>query len=225
MTSQNLSLSVEKRDILGKQVKHLRRQGIVPANIYGPNVQSLAVQVTRDALMPVLRAAGRHALISVQVAGEPAPRRALVRDVQRNAVTDEILHLDLYQASLTTTMTVDVPIVISGQAPAVELQRAILLQNLDHVTVECLPTDIPASIEADVSVLQAIGDALHVRDLRVQSGVRILNDPDLPVATAAPPTVVPEEVVPEEVAAAEEAAETAAEAEEATEAEGEPESE
>lgn len=218
---QELELSAAPRSVLGKKVKGLRRLGITPANIYGRGIESQAVQVDTKALTHTLRRAGRNTILSLSVEGERVPRPVMVRDIQRNPVTDELLHLDFYQISLTEKMHAEVTVVLTGTAPAVSELGGILLQPVETVTVEALPAEIPPHLEADASRLEALDAAIHVRDLQAPAGVTILTDPDVVLVRVAAPRLVEEEVAVEaevEAAPAEERVEEAAEEREEEEA-------
>ncbi len=208
-------LKVSPREVLGKKVKALRREGVIPANVYGRALVSVAIQVTRDDLVHVLRTAGRNEIIYLRLDGEE-PRPTLVRQIQRNPITDAILHVDFYQISLKEKVRIEVPLALVGTAPAEQTYGGTLLHSLDTITVEGLPTDIPSVIEVDVSGLEQIDATIYVSDLSVPGGVTLLTDPERVVAKVAPPQVEKEveEEVPEEEVPAEEAKEPAAEGEE-----------
>ncbi len=207
-------LQVRPREVLGKKVKALRRQGFTPANVYGHNVPSRAIQVQTDHLRHVLRSAGRNDIVYLRLDGEE-PRPTFVRDVQANPVTDAILHVDFLQISLKDKVKLEVPLHLVGLPPAVDRLDGILVHGLDRVTVEALPTEVPSFIEVDVSGLEDIDQSLHVSDVVVPSGVEILTDPEQVIAKVAPPAVEREEEVAAEEE--EEAAEEGAEAAEAAE--------
>lgn len=208
---EEFDLLVAPRRILGKKVKALRRQGIIPANVYGNKVESQAVQVDTKTVSHALRQLGRNTILSLRVEGERAPRPVMVRDIQRHSVTDELLHLDFYQISLTEKMHADVTVVLRGIPLAVSEQGGILVQSVETVSVEALPAEIPPQIEVDVSGLQELDATIRVRDLEVPPGVEILTDLDVMVARVAAPRVVEEEVAVTEEEAAEERAEVAEE--------------
>jgi len=208
-----IELAVTPRSLLGKKVKTLRRQGITPANIYGHGIPSQAVQVPTPDLARTIRVAGRNTMLQLHVEGEKKRRPVFIRDVHRNPITDEFLHIDFYQVSLKEKIRLEVPLIIVGEAPAVSVYNGILLQSVNTITMEGLPTDLPPHIEVDVSGLAEIDDAIHVKDLEVSPDVTLLVDPELVVAKVAAPRLV-EEVVEEEVEVPEEAVE-----EEAVEAE------
>ncbi len=204
-----VELNVSPRPILGKKVKRLRREGIIPANVYGHALDSVAIQVPRDDLVRVIRTAGRNEIIYLRLDGEE-PRPTFVRQIQRNPVTDAILHVDFYQISLREKVRMEVPVALVGTAPAEQTYGGTLLHSLDSITVEGLPTDIPSVIEVEVSGLEEIDAAIHVSELNVPDEVTVLSDPEVVVAKIAPPHVekeVEEEVEEEEEAAEEEAAE------------------
>lgn len=214
-TRTRIELEVRPRSVLGKKVKALRREGLTPANIYGHNVESQAVQVPTEELRHVLKSAGRNEIVYLRLDGED-PRPTFVRDIQQNPVTDAILHIDFFQISLREKLKADVPIHLVGLAPAVDTYGGILMHGLDHVSVEALPTEVPSFIEIDVSSLAEINQALHVSDLELPEGVTLLTDVEQVIAKVAPPAVEPEPEVEEEAEeevegeAAEEGAEEAA---------------
>ena len=207
--TDRLELAVAPREVLGKKVRFLRRQGVTPANIYGHGVDSLAVQVPTHDLAHTIKVAGRNTLLQVLVEGEKKARPVFVHHVQRNPLTDDLLHVDFYQVSLKEKIRLEVPIVVVGEAPAVDVYHGILLQNTNSVTVEGLPGEMPPYIEVDVSGLAEIDDAVHIKDLPVSAGLTFLVDPELVVVKVSPPRVEVEEVVEEEAAVAEVAEEEA----------------
>jgi large subunit ribosomal protein L25 len=207
----DLVLTAQPRTVLGKKVAVLRRQGITPANVYGHNVASAAIQADAHDLNLLVRRAGRTALIQLSVEGEREPRAVLVRDLQRKPTDGALLHVDFLQVSMREKLTVTVPIQMTGHAPVVDTTNTVVFQNLEHVQVECLPGDIPQHLEADVSVLTDISASLHVRDLMVSPTVTILTDPDIVVVT------VTQKTAQAEVEAEEAAAEAEAEAQAAEE--------
>jgi len=198
-----IELAVTPRSVLGKKVKTLRQQGITPANIYGHGIPSQAVQLPTPDLARTIRVAGRNTMLQLHVEGERKRRPVFFRDVQRNPITDEFLHVDFYQVSLKEKIKLEVPLIIVGEAPAVSVHQGILLQSINVIAMEGLPTDLPPHIEVDVSGLAEIDDAIHVKDLEMGPDVTLLVDPDLVVAKVAAPRLVEEEVeegaeVPEE---------------------------
>ena len=198
-----IELTVASRTTLGKKVKALRRRGLAPANIYGHHVQSQAVEVDAVTLLRTLRSLGRNAILSLRVEGEKAPRPVIVREIRRDIVNDKVMHVDFYQVSLAEKMKADVPLLIVGKSPAVIDLGGILLQGLDSIAIEALPSDIPPHIEVDISTLDVFYSSVHVRDLVIDPKVHVFTEADSVVASVAPPRKVVEvEPTVEEAAAA-----------------------
>lgn len=202
-----LELAARPREVLGKNVKRLRRAGVLPGNICGRGLASLAVETPTVDLLKVLRAAGRTTMIRLQVEGEAEPRTVFLRELQRDPVSGGPLHVEFHQVSLTEKMRAEVPVILTGKSPAVDTLGGILVQQIDHVTVEALPADVPRSLEVDVSLLTELESTFHVRELTVPAAVTILTDRDAVLALVSPPRLA--------IAEEEEAAAAAAEAEEA----------
>lgn len=222
----DLDLLVDAREVTGKKVRSLRRQGITPAHLYGRGTESLALQAATPAIATLLRTAGANAIINLKINGDADARPVMLRGVQRHPVTDELIHVDFFQISLTERIRADVPLNLSGEAPGVHVFGGVLLQSLDHITIEALPTEIPPQIVVDVTGLETLEATIHVRELPIPEGVTLLTDPDHVVAKVGAPRVAEEEAAaaaPEEVAAeaapAEAAAGAAAAAEEKKEEE------
>jgi large subunit ribosomal protein L25 len=205
-------LVAEIREATGKGVaRKLRSAGQLPAVVYGRGRPSLAVRLDPRALERVLRSseAGLNTLIDLRVKGHEggAARVVLVKELQRDPVRGGFLHADLYEVDLTQTVEVAIPIHLIGRPEGVEM-GGILDHMLREVEIECLPRAIPQSIDIEVGQLE-IGDGIHVRDLALPEGVKLLTDPGLSVAQVVAPAVeevaVPEAEVVEAEAAPEEA--------------------
>ncbi len=213
-----VQLAVDPREVTGKKVKGLRRQGIIPAHLYGRGTESLALQAQASTITNLLRTAERNAIITLQINGEDESRPVMLRGVQRNPVTDELVHIDFFQISLTERLRANVPLILVGEASAVHVYGGILLQSLDHIVVEALPAEIPGHLNVDVSGLVELDTAVHVRDLEMPPNVVLLSDPDQVIAKVATPKLAAEEEeaaapVPEGEVPAEEGAEGAPAAE------------
>ncbi len=207
----DMALTAQRRAVLGKKVARLRRQGITPANIYGHNVASTAIQVNSHDLELLLRRAGRTHLVSISVDGEPGPRSVLVRGIERRPTTGAILHVDFQQVSMREKLTVSVPVILTGHAPITDTADAIVLQNIEALDIECLPSDIPDHIEVDVSGMADTTAVIHVRDVLLPPSLTVLNDPDAAIVSITLRVPTEEEVaaVAEAEAAAEEEAASA----------------
>jgi large subunit ribosomal protein L25 len=175
---ERVELAAETRAVLGKQVKQLRRQGWVPGVMYGHRFDPAPVQFESRSLGKLLSHVGGSQLIAVHIQGQDQPEMALVRDVQRDPISREVLHVDLYRVDMAERLTAEVPLTIVGESPVVETREGILLQGISSVEVECLPGDLVDAIEVDVSELTEVEMGLYVRDLAASPGVDILTDPD-----------------------------------------------
>jgi large subunit ribosomal protein L25 len=200
-------LVAASREITGKKVAHLRRDGKLPGVVYGRGVESRNVSVDAHEFELFRRHSGPNTLFDLMVdADRPTP--TLVHGVQSHPVTRRPLHVDLLAVVMTEELTVDVPVVMSGESVAVTLLGGTL-NHLNSVRIRALPDHLPQSIEVAIDGLRTFEDAVHVRDLEIPSDAHILNDPDEIVARILPPRVVevePEVVAPSVEPAAEEEA-------------------
>jgi len=203
---EQIELLTTARETLGKKVRFLRRQGITPVHLFGHDVKSLALQCDTVQLHRVLAQAGRTRLVSLQLDKGKKPRNVLIREIQREPCTGELLHIDFYQVKTTEKTKVEVPIVLVGEAPALKSKENMLMQELNSLTVECLPTEIPASIEVDVSSLTEVDQAIRVKDIALGEEVAVLNDPELVMVKISFRHIEKEEAVAEEEVEAPEAA-------------------
>ncbi len=192
-----LVLNAKPRTVIGKRVKALRRQGWIPAVIYGRHLQPIPIQVENGELRRILaQAHGGARLITLQVDGET--HLALIREVQREPIRREILHVDFHAVELTEKIRVEVPVVFVGASPAVERGEGILVHGLTHVEIECLPSDLIEAIPVDLSALDRVDAAIHVRDLQVPPGITVVSDPDALIALVTAPEAVEEAAAPAE---------------------------
>lgn len=205
-------LASKKRTITGKKVKKLRKEGILPANIYGKNIKSQAVSVDLKEFQKVFEKAKETTIIDLKIEGEEKPRPVLIHNPQFHSVTGLPLHVDFYQVSLKEKIKASIPLLFMGESPAVANKEGMLLTLLNEVEVECLPSDLPEKIKVDVSSLKKVEDELKVKDLKVdKTKIEILTDQNLGVCRIEP--LITEEVKKEMEAEA--AAKAAAEAEKA----------
>lgn len=180
-TMQQIPLAAEKRTILGRKVKALRRGGLIPAHVFGHKVPTIHVQVKKSDFTKVFEEAGETGIVDLAVDGQKHP--ALIRNVQTHPVTDEPLHIDFYQVNLAEKVKVNVPIEIIGKVQAVEKKIGLLLTPLEEIEIEALPTDIPESIQVDVSKLENVGDEIKVKDLNIdRTKIEVQADQELVVA-------------------------------------------
>lgn len=197
----------EERSVLGKKVKKLRREGWLPANVYGKGVPSTSIQVKLHEFQDIYKQVGETGLLDLKYGDVTKP--VLIKNLQIDYKTYTPLHADFYQVNLKEKIKTMVPVVLSGEAPAVLDKQGLLLQALSDVEIEALPEGLPENVEASVEHLAAVGDQITVGDLKAPEGVTILTDAGKLVAKI---NELPAEPEPEEEAV-EEGAEAPAEGE------------
>ena len=200
-----LMLNVQKREVVGKKVKQLRKQGIIPANIFGPGFNSVSVSVNSKEFLGIYKLAHETGIVYVTLGTESIP--TLIRNLQRHPLHDNILHVDFRKIDLKQKIETTVPVELIGDSVAVTQLGGVLLKQNDHLTVEALPQDIPQHIEIDISKIQELGQDIKVSDLAKSTTYEIKNDPATvivsviahkeesvtPETTAAAPEVITEE--------------------------------
>lgn len=206
--ASSLALPAAPRTEHGRHARLLRRQGRVPAVLYGHNVQPQALSVDARTLRRVWRSAGHSHLVDLTLDGG-RPRKVLIRELQINPRTADLVHVDLFAVNLLEKLSVDVPLVPIGESPAVTVDKAgVLQQILTTLKVECLPGDIPAQLSVDISGLLAVDDGVHVSEVPLPQGVTLASgvSPDELVLKVAPVRVAAEEPEAAEEGAVEEGA-------------------
>ena len=212
-------LKVEKRKVLGKQVKKLRREGILPCNIYGKGIKSTAVQVPQADFDAVYKEAGETGLVDVELDGKLTP--VLIHNMQKD-FRGNVLHADYFQVNLKEKVKTMVPLQIIGEPKAVLDKVGLLMNILSEVEVEALPEELPENIEVNVEHLANINEQVTVADLKVPAGVTVLTEPEQVISKIGElVTKEAQEEAATEAAAAEAAKAKAAPAEGAVPVEGE----
>ena len=169
-----LVLKADPRTVLGKQVKAMRRAGQVPAVLYGAGVEPTPIVLdAREATRILARTTGAT-LIDLEVSGET--HKVLVRETQRHSIRRDLRHVDFLKVAMDQLIRAEVPIELTGEAPAVKTLGGVLVAGIPAVEVEALPANLPDRIQVDLTVLAKIDDTITVADLSLAQGVRILND-------------------------------------------------
>ena len=179
---EKVILKAEQRDVIGKQVKAMRRAGKLPAVIYGRHTDPINVSLDAHSASLLLGRLTSSSLVTIDLGGKEYP--ALVREKQRDYIKNRLLHVDFLTVSLTETLRASVAVNLVGVSTAVKDYNAVLVTNLQSLEVECLPADLPERIDIDIAVLARPGDGIRVRDVQVSDKVRLLDDPDTMVAVA-----------------------------------------
>ena len=181
---ERLELEVSKRETTGKKVRFLRRKGITPANLYGHGIDSTALQVDSKSLKQILTQAGKTDLVTLKITDLKKSINVLFREVQKNPLTDELLHVDFYQVKMTEKIKAEVPLVFIGEAPVLKNKNTSLLRLIDSLSIEALPDALPHSFEVDLSNLEQTNQAIYVKDIHIGDEVTLLGDPEQMVVKA-----------------------------------------
>ncbi|MEK7806203.1 MAG: 50S ribosomal protein L25 [Chloroflexota bacterium] len=204
MTTGTLRLELEPRTVLGKKVALLRQSGIIPIHLYGPGVESRALQCQAQTLIQVLSLAGGNTPVTVTVRGEPGSHLAFVREIQWDPKRDDLVHVDLLVAQANRPVSALVPVVLTGESPGARSSRGTVIHLLRELAVEALPLEMPSQVEVDLGSLTDPNEVIRAGDIVFPSRVTLLTDPDAVVVRIELPRVAVE-AAPEEAAEAEEA--------------------
>src|SRR5882724_5456676 len=213
--AKQVKLKAEPRSATGRSAaRRLKARGIVPAVVYGGKEKSQPLQVSaRDINAMLSHASGENILVELEIAGEKATRTALLQEVQHSPVGGDVLHVDFHAISMDEKIQADVPLEPLGVPTGVKNFGGLLEQNLRVLAIECLPRDLPDKITVDVSELN-IGNSIHVRDIKLPSGVIAKVQPELTAFSVMAPVIEEEPVAaeaagPEVITAKKEEGETA----------------
>lgn len=189
-------LNAKIRETLGKKVKFLRKEGIIPAVFYGAKTKSVPLEIDYSEFEKIYEEAGESTIIKLKIkdkkgqpmAGQPkADKNVLIYDVAKDPVSDKFIHIDFYQVRMDKLITTEVLLVFKGESPVIEIEEGVLNKNITEVEVEALPANLPREIEVDISILKTFDDLIYIKDLKVSEGVKILAEPEEVVASVIPP--------------------------------------
>lgn len=203
----DLILKAAKREVLGKKNRFLRRQGITPSHLFGHSIESLALQCDTVELKRIVAHAGMTRPVNLKIEGESRPKSVFIREIQRDAVNKQLIHVDFYQVKKGEKIAVDIPIVLVGEAPVMKGKNRMLSHGISSLSIECLPEKVPPQIEVDISILEEIEQPIHVKDIVLDPDITVNADPEQLVVKVSEVMVRAEEEA--EVAEEEEAAEAA----------------
>ncbi len=183
------TLKAQVRTVFGKRTKTLRKEGKVPAVIYGHGVQTLPLEVSAREFEQVYKEAGENTLLTLEITkdGKAEPRNVIIHEVVHDPLKDHVLHVDFYQVRMDEKVATSVPVVFEGEAPAVKALGGVLVKPLHELEIEALPKDLPHEILVDISKLETFEDRIRVKDLAVPAGVSVKHDPEETLALVEPP--------------------------------------
>ncbi len=208
---EGLTLQVTKRDSFGKKTRFLRRQGITPVHLFGHNLESLSLQCDTAELKHIIAQTGTTRLLSLNIDADKQPRSVFIREIQKDTISGQLLHIDFYQVRKDEKIKADIPIVLVGEAPALKEKGRTLTHGVTSLSIECLPDKLPPQIEVDLSPLEEKEQAIYVRDITLSPDITLFTDPDQMLVKVSEVRVEEVEEVVEEVV--EEEAEEGAEVE------------
>lgn len=190
-----LILNAKIRKILGKKVKNLRKEGKVPAILYGPKIKSLPLEIEEKSFKKIYETAGESTLISLEIPEKKKRFHVLIQNVQLDPITLEPLHIDFFQPSLKEKIEARIPLVFEGESKAVKDLGGTLVKHLTEIEVKALPQDLPPEIKVNIEKLETFDDEILVKDLPFPENIEVQRKPDEIVATVSPPEKVEEELV------------------------------
>jgi large subunit ribosomal protein L25 len=187
--AERITIPARPRTVLGKKVRQLRREGRLPANVYGRGVDSTAVDVDAREFLRTVRHNGIRVLYDLQVEGESTTRPVIVRGIARYGGTGDPIHVDFFQVDPERPIQATVPLRLVGEAPAVRDLAGTLLQSIEMVSIRCAPLAMPEVLEVSMAKLTSFSQPLTVGDIEPPPGVEVVTDPSIVIASVAPPRI------------------------------------
>ncbi len=183
---EKITLEAKKRDIVGKKVKNLRNQGLIPVVLYGEDIKPVNLSINEKDFTKVFEKAGTSSLVDLKI-DEGAPIKTIIHEPQIHPLTDKFTHIDFHKIKMTEKLETEIPVEFTGEAPAVKDLKGNFITNKDHIKIECLPGDLIPKIDVDISVLKTFEDKILVKDLQIPSTIKVLEDVEDVVALVAAP--------------------------------------
>lgn len=181
-----VKLAAKAREVFGRKTKKGKREGLIPAVVYGRGVETKSLWVKTLDFERLLKKSGESTMIGLDIDGENN-RNVLIYETQKDPVTGKYLHIDFFQVRMDEEIETEVELVFVGNAPAVKETGGILVKNMNEITVKCLPGDLPSEIKVDISRLKTFDDYIYVKDLEISPKVQVDIDPETVVALVSPP--------------------------------------
>lgn len=182
---ENITLNANKRTLTGKKAAGLRKQGKLPAVLYGHDSENQQIELNEKDFLKTFKKAGESTIVNLVIEGASKP--VLIQDVQHHYLNDQPIHVDFYAVNMSEKLHAKIPLHFIGESNAVKALGGILVKNLQEVEVECLPADLPHAIEVNIAKLNTFEDVIRVSELNVSDKVKILASPEEVVITSQPP--------------------------------------
>ncbi len=179
-------ISADSRNLEGKSAKNLLEEGIIPGVVYGHQIESLPIQVSRKDFIAVFNEAGESSLVTLKVGGEDFGN-VIIKDYNVDPIKGEIIHFDLHKVKMTEKLTANVSISFIGESPAVKNEGGVLVTSQDEIEIRCLPKDLIQEIEVDLSKLEHVDDLIRIKDLQIPENVEVLDEEENVIVSVTPP--------------------------------------
>lgn len=189
---EKIELQAQIRQSVGRSLNSLRREGFLPSVIYGHNFENMPIQIKYKDFERVFKVAGESTLINLKIDDKEEP--TVIKDIQKDPITDQIIHADFYKVSLKEKIKAKVPVIFTGESEAVK-GGGILVKTLSELEVEALPQNLPHELSVDISVLDKFGDEIKIKDIKISDGVSIQANPEDVIALVQEPKEEKEEAV------------------------------
>lgn len=191
-----MNLEVQIRNEKGRRVKDLRRQGLIPAELYGKGIENMHLAVKSKDFKNVFKEAGESSIINIVIFDKNKKEEipVLIHDIQKDYLTDDIIHIDFYRVRMDEKIRTHIPLEFIGESPAVKNYGGILNKSMLEIEIEALPKDLPHNISVDISQIKELDQSIYVKDLSIPKNVKILVDPETVIATVS----LPKEEAPSE---------------------------
>jgi large subunit ribosomal protein L25 len=191
-----MNLEVQIRNEKGRRVKDLRRQGLIPAELYGKGIENMHLAVKSKDFKNVFKEAGESSIINIVVSDKNKKEEipVLIHNIQKDYLTDDIIHIDFYRVRMDEKIRTHIPLEFVGESPAVKNYGGILNKSMFEIEIEALPKDLPHNISVDISQIKELDQSIYVKDLSIPKNVKILVDPETVIATVS----LPKEEAPSE---------------------------
>jgi len=183
---EKVTLDSKSRDVFGRKTNKGRREGRIPAVVYGRGIKSEPIWINDLDFRRLLRKSGESTMINLSIDGHN-DRNVIIYELQKDPVKNRFLHVDFFQVRMDEEIETEVELVFVGESPAVKEQGGILIKNIDNITVKCLPADLPGEINVSISELKTFEDYIYVKDLKISPKVKIDLEPETVVALVSPP--------------------------------------
>ena len=185
VNKQKIELNAEKREVLGSAVKRLRKDGYLPAVLYGKGQETLPLQVLTQDFSKIYKLAGESTLVYINIGGQSYP--TIIHDITRDALSDELLHADFYKVRLDEKIKAMIPVVFENESSAVKDLGGIFVRNVNEMEVEGLPQELPHEIKIDISELKNFGDQILLKNVKLSAGLKLIGSEDEIIATIQEP--------------------------------------